>query len=96
MNTTIKKCLIYIIVALLICLALNFLSDTIVPIISNDIAMGQLENDNFAWLVSTNWLNNMNIAITGLRLLTMFICGLKCGLVIYNYNKENRKENENE
>ena len=95
MNTVIKKCVMYIIVALLICLALNFLSDTIMPIISNDIAMGQLNNDNFDWFVSTNWLNNVNMAATGLRLLTMFICGLKCGLVIYNYNK-NRKGNENE
>ena len=95
MSSVIRKCAIYIIIAVAICLILNIISYSVIPIISNDIAMGQLTNDNYDWFVSVNWLNNINMAIAGLRILTMFICLLKCILCVNNYNK-NRKGNENE
>lgn len=95
MGSTIRKCAIYIIIAVAICLILNIILSSVIPIISNDIAMGQLTNDNYDWFVSVNWLNNINMAIAGLKILVMFICLLKCILTVNNYNK-NRKGNENE
>ena len=51
----IVKCLTKLIIVLVICGALGIVADSIYPILLNNVAMGQLENDNLYFVIINEW-----------------------------------------
>ena len=51
----IVKCLTKLIIILVICGALGIVVDSIYPILLNNVAMGQLENDNLYFVIVNEW-----------------------------------------
>lgn len=51
----IVKCLTKLIIVLVICGALGIVVDSIYPLLLNNVAMGQLENDNLYFVIVNEW-----------------------------------------
>ena len=51
----IVKCLTKLIIILVVCGALGIVADSIYPILLNNVAMGQLENDNLYFVIVNEW-----------------------------------------
>ena len=51
----IVKCLTKLIIILVICGALGIVTDSIYPLLLNNVAMGQLENDNLYFVIVNEW-----------------------------------------
>lgn len=94
MKNLCKKSIMKIAIAVILCACLSMVVSNFAPHISNDVAMGQLENDDTSWSIMQTW----NQALQGVELVQAGIC-IVC---IYSVGKDtikyfkNRKENENE
>ena len=65
--------------------------DAMVPIITNDIALGQMENSNDAYILMQTYGTYMSIARFGIG--TIMVClGLSMGLDTYIFTKSYKKE----
>jgi hypothetical protein len=51
----IVKCLTKLIIILVICGTLGIVADSIYPILLNNVAMGQLENNNLYFIIINEW-----------------------------------------
>lgn len=84
----IVKCLTKLIIIFVICSTLGIVADSIYPILLNNAAMGQLENDNIYFVIVNEW-------DTFVRIITIFQ-SIIAGIGIYYissdvYNYFNRK-----
>ena len=90
MKPLIKKVVIKVVIAIIACTLLSIILSTVIPSFNNDIAMGQLENDNFNFTLMETWRKIQN-GIT----IVQGIIGIACfGSISYDLIKyfNGRKE----
>ena len=88
----IVKCLTKLIIVLVICGTLGIIADSIYPILLNNVAMGQLENDNFYFVIVNEW----DAIVRIIAVFQSIIAGIGLYYIsndIYNYFNRKR-ENE--
>ena len=88
------KSIVKIILAIVLCMILSMAVSNFAPHMSNDMAIGQLENDDMSWTAMQTW-NNVILFVPVAQAGIGIMCGLSVGKDIIKYIK-NRKENENE
>lgn len=55
MKQLVSKCIAKTVVAIILCVTISILISSIAPHLSNDIALGQLENDDMSWSLMNAW-----------------------------------------
>lgn len=91
MKRLIIRCVSSIAVAIVISLLFTLLLTALIPLISNEMALGQLANDNFSWLALQSWQAIVSILSFGFYSIVWLICLLN---IIRNTAKyvKNRKD----
>ena len=92
MKNLITKSVIKIIAAIAVCLILSLVVSGFAPHITNDMAIGQLENDDMSWSIMQTWNHVLN-AVGWVQAGIGIMCGLSVGVDTYKYFN-NRKEKE--
>ena len=92
MKKLVVKSAVKIFIAVAICAIISIALANFAPHISNDMAMGQLTNDDFAWSAMQTW-NNFVSAARYAQVGIGVICAGMIGVDVVKYVK-NRKENE--
>ena len=92
MKKLVVKSMVKIFIAVAICAIISIVFTNFAPHISNDMALGQLENDDFAWSAMQTW-NNFVSAARYAQVGIGVICTGMIGADIVKFIK-NRKENE--
>ena len=88
------KSIAKIVLAIVLCMILSMAVSNFAPHMSNDMAIGQLENDDISWTAMQAW-NNALEAVGLVQTGICIVCVGSVGISIIKYIK-NRKENENE
>ena len=86
----IVKCLTKLIIILVICSTLGIVADSIYPILLNNVAMGQLENDNLYFVIINEW----DAIVRIVAVLQSIIAGIGLYYIstdIYNYFNRKRE-----
>ena len=86
----IVKCLTKLIIILVICGALGIVADSIYPILLNNVAMGQLENDNLYFVIINEW----DAIVRIVAVLQSIIAGIGLYYIstdVYNYFNRKRE-----
>lgn len=89
----IKKIAVKVFMAVLLTIIISLLSDSLMPVFGNEVAVGQLQNDDVYFIAMNAWHNLQNWlgAVTGL--IWLAVSGL-IGKDIYKEMKnKNKKEN---
>lgn len=94
MKNLISKSMVKIFVAIVLCAILSMAVSNFAPHITNDMAIGQLENDDMSWTAMQTW-NNVILFVPVAQAGIGIMCGLSVGKDTIKYIKS-RKENENE
>ena len=94
MKNLISKSMVKIFVAIVLCAILSMAVSNFAPHITNDMAIGQLENDDMSWTAMQTW-NNALEAVGWVQAGICIACAGSVGVSTIKYIK-NRKENENE
>ena len=55
MKQLISKTIVKISVAIILCVAVSLIISSLAPHLSNDLALGQLENDDMNWTLMNGW-----------------------------------------
>ena len=55
MKQLISKCVIKTVIAIILCVTISILISSFTPHLSNDMAIGQLENDDVSWSLMNAW-----------------------------------------
>ena len=55
MKPLVSKCIVKIAIAIILCVAVSILISSFAPHLSNDMALGQLENDDMSWSLMNAW-----------------------------------------
>lgn len=55
MKQLISKCVIKTAIAIILCVTISILISSFTPHLSNDMAIGQLENDDVSWSLMNAW-----------------------------------------
>lgn len=89
------KIIVLLTVAILITVAIGFISDTLMPLFGNDVALGQLENDDAYFVAMQSWhrLNNYLSVAAGIIWLVVIV---NIANVAYKIYKNKNKNGENE
>ena len=85
------KITVKIALAIVLCAILSIVVSSFAPHLSNDLAIGQLENDDMSWTMMEVWHQVQNYTGWGYTIISI-ICGCSIGKDIYAFIK-NRKEN---
>lgn len=86
-----KKILTKLLIAILLSLILAVVSNSLMPILGNDVAIGQLENDDFYFVAMNTWhQTNYYLGLVAAAVWAIF--GASISVDIYKYMK-NKKEN---
>ena len=75
-----------IIMAITFCILLTMAASTVAPHMSNDVAMGQLENDDMSWSIMQSWYMVQN-ALGAIKFIIFAVCGCSIGVDVYKYFK---------
>lgn len=94
MKNLISKSMVKIFIAIVLCAILSMAVSNFAPHITNDMAIGQLENDDMSWTAMQTW-NNVILLVPVAQAGIGIMCGLSVGKDTIKYIKS-RKENENE
>ena len=94
MKNLITKSMVKILIAIVLCAILSMAISNIAPHISNDVAIGQLENDDMSWTVMQTWNQTLKVAELGYAAIWI-VCLGSVGMNTIKYIKS-RKENDNE
>ena len=94
MKSLISKSVVKIFIAIVLCAILSMAVANFAPHMSNDMAIGQLENDDMSWTAMQTW-NNALEAVGWVQAGICIACAGSVGVSTIKYIK-NRKENENE
>ena len=92
MKSLITKSMVKIFIAIVLCAILSMAVANFAPHITNDMAIGQLENDDMSWSAMQTW-NNAVAFVPVVQAGIGVICGFSVGKDTIKYIK-NRKENE--
>ena len=86
----VKSTILTILIAALLCVIINIFISAFAPVITNDIAVGQLENDNYGFIAMESW----NRVVKGMELLEIFTIGVASGSIVFKFYKffKTRKE----
>ena len=79
-----------ILIAIFLCVVISMVMTAFAPHLSNDLALGQLENDDMSWSVMQLWYK-LQTAVFYIKAGICLVCGIDCSKSIYKYVK-NRKE----
>lgn len=93
MNPIFKKVIVYIIIAVILTVALSWVEAALMPVLTNDMALGQLENDDAAFIAWESW-NRLQVAFTYIKIGIWAVCGFTVGKNVYKYYKENNVNEE--
>ncbi len=86
-----QKIIVKFLIAVLITIAIAVVSQSLMPILGNDVAIGQLENDDFYFVAMHTWhQTNYYLGLAAAGVWAMF--GASINVDIYKYMK-NKKEN---
>lgn len=91
MKNLIFRSMVKIFVAIVLCAILSIAVAIFAPHFSNDMAIGQLENDDMSWTVMQTWNQVVN-GVGGIQIGIGVLCAASVGKDIIKYIK-NRKEN---
>ncbi len=92
MKSLITKTMVKIVIATVICMTISMILTAIVPPISNDLALGQLENDNFNFAVWNIW-NQVSNYVDLIYFAIGAICVASIGKDFYAFYKTKKEEN---
>ena len=90
MKTFILRSLSKMTIAIGLCIVISLIATNYFPIISNEMAVGQLENSNENWVVMNEWhqiQNYINYAYTTIG----FVCLFSIGNDFYKMKKRNKE-----
>lgn len=87
----IKKIIINISIAIIVCIALTIVADTILPVFNNDMALDQLENDNMSYVTWSLWTHVPGI-LTAIKIITCLICGWNIFRTVNTYINTQKME----
>lgn len=93
MNPIFKKVIAYIIIAVILTVVLSWVEAALMPVLNNDMALGQLENDDAAFIAWESW-NRLQVAFTYIKIGVWAACGFTVGKNVYKYHKENKVNEE--
>lgn len=82
-----------ILIAVFLCVVISLVMAAFAPQFTNDMALGQLENDDMSWATRELW-NKLQGAVDWIKVGICAFCTIDCGKVIYTHIK-NRKEELN-
>lgn len=91
MKKIIKKSIVKIAIAIILCSILSIVVSSFAPHLSNDMAIGQLENDDMSWSLMNVWYQIQNYAYW----IYVAIAVITAGSVItdvYKYLKNKKEE----
>lgn len=94
MERLIAKSIIKIGLAMVILILLSVIANAFFPTMTNEMAMVQFENDNFAYATWQLWQNTVQI-LNMFKGFTVGITGVSIAIDVYKFFKT-RKENVNE
>ena len=87
------KILMKLVIAILITIAIVMISTTLMPVLGNDIAIGQLKNDDAYFVAMQAWYNTNNwLSLTAAAVWAWFAASI--GVDIYKHYKNKIGENE--
>lgn len=55
MKQLVNKCIVKTSIAIILCVIISILISSLTPHLSNDMALGQLENDDMSWNLMNAW-----------------------------------------
>ena len=84
-----KKILVRLILAVVLTLIIGFVSDSLMPIFGNDIALGQLEHEDFNFVAMQTWQNLQN----WLTIVVVVIWTLTAAFIIKDFYKNKKEKN---
>ena len=87
MKPILKQVITSIVIAMALTLILSFVESVLMPTFTNDMALGQLENDNVSFMAWESW-SRLQAAFSYIKLGIWGICGVNIGSKIYKYNKK--------
>ena len=86
-----RKVIVKFLIALLISFAIMVVSQSLMPLLGNDMAIGQLKNDDFYFVAMNTWhQTNYYLGLVAAAVWAIF--GASISVDIYKYMK-NKKEN---
>ena len=80
MKKLISKCIVKIAITIILCITISILISSFAPHLSNDMALGQLENDDMSWSLMNAWYQIQNYS--------GWIYGIVIALCIFSISKE--------
>ena len=90
-RTLVSKCIVKISFAIILSIIFSLVLSSLAPHLSNDLAIGQLENDDFSWSLMNSWYKIQEYAWI---VYTVIGCtfGASIGKDVYNFIKS-KEEN---
>ncbi len=86
-----RKIIVKFLIAMFISFAIMAVSQSLMPLLGNDVAIGQLENDDFYFVAMNTWYQtNYYLGLATAFVWALF--GASISVDIYKYMK-NKKEN---
>lgn len=79
-----------IVCAAILCCMITILANSFVPHLTNEVAIGQLQNDDVSWSLLQTWYVFQDVSSI-IKLVICAVCGLSIGSDIYKYLKQKEK-----
>lgn len=90
-----KKILIKIIIGVILSLLIVFITNSLMPVMGNEVALGQLENDNAYFLAMQEWQNLQN-RLSAVNICVWMVICMLIGIDIHEYIREKNNNNKGE
>ena len=91
MKSLIRSIVIKVAIAVILITVLSLVLSAIMPTFGNDIAMGQLENDDVSFMQMEMW-NRVQNGVTTVQYIITGICGVLIGTDVYKFIKSKETE----
>lgn len=91
MKSLIRSIVIKVAVAVILITVLSLVLSAIMPTFGNDIALGQLENDDVSFMQMEMW-NRVQNGVTTVQYIITGICGVLIGTDVYKFIKSKETE----
>ena len=91
MKQVIKRSLIKLVIAIILCSTLGIIITSFAPHLTNDLALGQLENDDMSWSIFQTWYQVQNfVGVINFVIVLCFTYSI--GKDILNYIERKKDE----
>jgi len=90
-KSLIRSIVIKVAVAVILITVLSLVLSAIMPTFGNDIALGQLENDDVSFMQMEMW-NRVQNGVTTVQYIITGICGVLIGTDVYKFIKSKETE----